>query len=98
MNTNNIYEQSLDKNQANFAHLTPLSFIERSARVYPNKISLIHGDTEYTWSQTYKRCCLLASALKKMGKLAKGDRFVLTAGLPFSGRKATNMVRADEVG
>ncbi len=72
MNTNNIYEQSLDKNQANFAHLTPLSFIERSARVYPNKISLIHGDTEYTWSQTYKRCCLLASALKKMG-IGNGD-------------------------
>lgn len=72
MNTDNIYEQSLGQNQANFAHLTPLSFIERSASVYPNRVSLIHGDTEYTWSQTYKRCCLLASALQKMG-IGKGD-------------------------
>jgi len=72
MNTDNIYEQSLDQNQANFAHLTPLSFLERSASVYPNRVSIIHGDTEYTWSQTYKRSCLLASALQKMG-IGKGD-------------------------
>lgn len=72
MNTDNIYEQSLDQNQANFAHLTPLSFLERSASVYPDRVSIIHGDTEYTWSQTYKRCCLLASALQKMG-IGKGD-------------------------
>ena len=72
MNTDNIYEQSLDKNQANFAHLTPLSFLERSASVYPDRVSIIHGDTEYTWSQTYKRCCLLASALQKMG-IGTGD-------------------------
>ena len=67
MISKNIYEQDLDRNQANFAHLTPLSFIERSARVYPNRASIIHGDTVYTWSQTYARCCLLASALKNMG-------------------------------
>ncbi|PCJ25317.1 MAG: acyl-CoA synthetase [SAR86 cluster bacterium] len=72
MSTDNIYEQSLDQNQANFAPLTPLNFIERSASVYPNRVSIIHGDTEYTWSQTYKRCCLLASALIKMG-IGKGD-------------------------
>lgn len=72
MNTDNIYEQSLGMNQANFAHLTPLSFLERSASVYPDRVSIIHGDTEYTWSQTYKRCCLLASALKKMG-IGDGD-------------------------
>lgn len=70
--SNNIYEQSLDKNQANFAALTPLSFIERAARVYPDKTSIIHGDTQYTWSETYQRCCLLASALMKIG-IGEGD-------------------------
>ena len=72
MSTTNIYEQHLDQNEANFTALTPLSFLERAASVYPNKLSLIHGDTTYTWSETYKRCCLLASALLKMG-IGKGD-------------------------
>ena len=72
MNSENIYEQSLDKNAANFAHLTPLSFIERCASVYPDRTSIVHGDTTYTWSQTYARCCLLASALARIG-IGKGD-------------------------
>jgi len=72
MNSKNIYEIDLDQNKANFAHLTPLSFIERCASVYPNKTSLIHGDVRYTWAETYKRCCLLASSLLKMG-IGKGD-------------------------
>ncbi len=72
MNSNNIYQIDLDQNQANFAHLTPLSFIERCSSVYPEKIALIHGDIQYTWSQTYQRCCLLASALLKIG-IGKGD-------------------------
>ena len=72
MNRENIYEQSLDRNAANFAHLTPLSFIERCASVYPERTSIIHGDTTYTWSQTYARCCLLASSLGRIG-IGKGD-------------------------
>lgn len=72
MSTQNIYEQSLDQNQANYAHLTPLNFIERAATVYPDRISIIHGDTQYSWSQTYQRCCLLASALQKIG-IGAGD-------------------------
>ena len=72
MNSKNIYEIDLDQNQANFAPLTPLNFIERCASVYPSKVSLIHGDKQYTWAETYKRCCLLASALLKLG-IGKGD-------------------------
>ena len=72
MNSKNIYEIDLDQNHANFAHLTPLSFIERCSNVYPRKISLVHGDKQYTWAETYKRCCLLASALLKMG-IGTGD-------------------------
>ena len=72
MSTNNIYEQNLDKNSANFAHLTPLSFLERSASVYPAKPSIIHGKRTYTWKETYHRSCLLASALQSRG-IGKGD-------------------------
>ena len=67
MGDENIYQQNLDKNQANFAQLTPLTFLERAASVYPNKNSLIHDDTRYTWSQTYERCGRLASGLTKLG-------------------------------
>jgi len=68
----NKYNQGLDKNAANFAPLTPLNFIERAASVYPDQASIIHGDTRYTWSQTYSRACLLASALDGMG-VGEGD-------------------------
>jgi len=72
MNTENIYEQSLDKNAANFAALTPLTFLERAASVFPERIAIIHGERRQNWSETYKRCCLLASALEKLG-IGKGD-------------------------
>ena len=69
---NNIYEQDLGKNSANYAPLTPLNFLERCASVYPEKASIIHGDRVYKWSETYQRSCLLASALKKVG-VSPGD-------------------------
>lgn len=72
MTSSNIYEQNLDQNPANFAALTPLSFLERAAAVYPDKTSIIHGETRYSWSDTYARSCRLASALLKIG-IGKGD-------------------------
>ncbi len=72
MTSRNIYEQSLDRNAANFAPLTPLNFLERCAAVFPNRVSVIHGGTRLTWSETYLRCCLLASALTRIG-IGKGD-------------------------
>jgi len=68
----NIYSQGLDQNYANFAPLTPLSFIERAAKVFPQRDAIIHGDLHRNWAETYKRCCLLASALSKRG-LGPGD-------------------------
>lgn len=68
----NIYNQELDQNPANYAALTPLNFLERCASVYPSRTSIIHGDTHYTWKETYQRACLLASALQKMG-IGEGD-------------------------
>src|SRR6478609_8725715 len=65
--TANIYERDLDKTPANFAALTPLQFIERSASVYPDSIALIHGARRQSWAETYARCRKLASALEKVG-------------------------------
>ena len=46
----NIYERDLDKTPANYAALTPLQFIERSAAVYPDRIALIHGARRQSWA------------------------------------------------
>jgi fatty-acyl-CoA synthase len=62
-----IFKTGLDKNRANFAALTPLSFIFRAAEVFPHKPSVIHGDVRHTWGQTGERCRRLASALRKRG-------------------------------
>ncbi|MDP1651898.1 MAG: acyl-CoA synthetase [Rhodocyclaceae bacterium] len=68
----NPYTIGLDKNAANYTPLTPLSFIERTATVYPQRISLIHGARRFTWAETYARCRRLASALQARG-IGKGD-------------------------
>jgi len=67
-----IFDHNLDKNPANYAPLTPLSFLERAAYVYPQQASLVHGRERYTWSETYARCRRLASALAKRG-IGVGD-------------------------
>src|SRR5687767_3582896 len=66
------YARDLDKNPANYAPLTPLSFLERTASVYPDLPSVIHGRQRYTWRETYARCRRLASALAKRG-IGVGD-------------------------
>ncbi|MBS0349102.1 MAG: acyl-CoA synthetase [Proteobacteria bacterium] len=70
--SNNPYEQGLDKCAANYVPLSPLSFLERSAQVYPNRLSVIHGARRFTWSETYSRCRRLASALAQRG-IGRGD-------------------------
>ena len=68
----NPYQLGLDKNAANFVALSPASFIERAALVYPQRTALIHGALRQTWGQTFERCRRLASALAKAG-VGKGD-------------------------
>ena len=68
----NPYAQGLEKNAANYATLTPLSFIERTASVYPTRLSVVHGTRSFTWSETYARCCRLAGALAARG-IGRGD-------------------------
>jgi fatty-acyl-CoA synthase len=66
------FERDLGKNAANYAPLTPLSFLERAAYVYPQRVSVIHGARRYTWSETYERARRLASALARRG-IGAGD-------------------------
>ncbi len=61
------YEQGLDKNPANFAPLTPLSFLPKAAAVYPERIAVIHGSRRFTWREHYVRVRRLASALQQRG-------------------------------
>jgi fatty-acyl-CoA synthase len=66
------YEQDLDRNPANHAPLTPLTFIEWSASVYPHRTAVIHGARRFSWSETYARARRLASALARRG-IGAGD-------------------------
>src|SRR5436190_22838827 len=59
----NQYDLGLDKAAANYVPLTPLSFLVRSAAVYPNQISTVYEGRSFTWSQTYARCRRFASYL-----------------------------------
>ena len=66
------YDTDLDKNSANFTPLTPLSFLDKAAYVYPNRLAVVHGAERYTWKEQYARCRRLASALRKHG-IGEGD-------------------------
>ncbi len=68
----NAYEENLEKNRANSAPLTPLSFLERAASVYPRRVAVIHGALRQTWAETYARCRRLGSALARRG-IGPGD-------------------------
>ena len=68
----NPYELGLDKNPANYTPLTPLTFIEWTASVYPGRPAVIHGRRRFSWRETYARCCRLASALARRG-IGPGD-------------------------
>ncbi len=72
MSKPSIYSVGLDKNKANYTPLSPLTFLERAAYVYPQQPSIVHGDQRYTWAETYDRCRRLAAALSKRG-IGLGD-------------------------
>ncbi|MDC0630341.1 acyl-CoA synthetase [bacterium] len=69
---NNPYNTNLDRNPANFQPLTPLTFLERAASVYPNHTAIVHGKLRRNYSDFYSRSRQLASALSKQG-IARGD-------------------------
>ncbi len=67
-----IFDQDLPRNAANHAPLSPLSFIERSAEVYPDRLAVVHGGLRRSWSEVFRRCRQLASALQQRS-IGPGD-------------------------
>ena len=67
-----IYDQDLPQTPANHAPMSPLSFIERTAEVYPTRLAIVHGDLRQDWATTYRRSRQLASALAQAG-IGKND-------------------------
>ena len=67
-----IFDTDLPKTPANYAALSPLAFIERTAEVYPERLAVVHGDLRRNWAEVFARCRQLASALTRHG-IGKGD-------------------------
>ncbi|MFQ5760078.1 MAG: AMP-binding protein, partial [Acidiferrobacterales bacterium] len=67
-----IYDTDLDQVGANYVPLTPLSFLQRSSTVYPDKTAVIHGDHHYSYREFADRCRRLAGALAAHG-IGRGD-------------------------
>ena len=72
------YDTNLDKNEANFVPLSPLTFLERTKDIYPNYEALVYESRSYTWGEVYKRCVKFASALDKLG-VKTGDTVSIMA-------------------
>jgi len=68
----NAYDTDLDKSPANYVPLTPLSFLDRTAAVFPTRLAVAHGRRRYSWAEAADRCRRLGSALAKRG-IGKGD-------------------------
>lgn len=63
---------------ANYAPLSPVSFLERAAKVYRDRTSVVYGSARFSWKQTHLRCVKLASALTRLG-VSCGDVIAILA-------------------
>jgi fatty-acyl-CoA synthase len=72
------FDQDLDRRPANFAPLTPVSFLAWAAHVYPQTTAVVHGDGAFTYAELYARCRRLASALSRRG-IGRGDSVAIMA-------------------
>ena len=63
---------------ANFVPLSPIDFLKRAARVYPDKVAVVYSEQRITYAEFYRRCRRLASALQKAG-VGKGDTVAVMA-------------------
>ena len=78
----NPYKTGLERNPANHQPLTPLTFLDRAANVFPDHTAIVHGALKRNYSQFYKRSRQLASALAANG-IGRGDTVsVLLANTP----------------
>lgn len=78
----NIYGQGLGKTPANYQPLTPVSFLERAAKVHPNHTAIIHGTSKLTYGAFYQRARKLASALTRLGVKTLDTVSVMLANTP----------------
>ena len=78
----NIYDLGLDANAANFTQLSPLSFIARTAAIYPDLAAVSYGDLRRNWAQTYARTRRLASALAGRGIGMDDTVSIIAANIP----------------
>ena len=89
----NPYDTDLDRNPANFQPLTPLTFLERAAAVYPKHTAIIHGPLCRSYAEFYARTRKLASALAKHG-IRRGDTVSVmlanTPAMPVATQNTTN--------
>lgn len=72
MTLRHAYDTGLDRNAANYVPLSPLSFLQRAAQVYPERLAVVYGERQTTWKETFIRCRRLASALRERG-IGRGD-------------------------
>ncbi|MDE0242675.1 MAG: acyl-CoA synthetase [bacterium] len=73
-----IWTEGLGRNDANHVALSPVSFLNRTAAVWPDRVAVIHGPLKRTWHDTAGRCRRLASALQGRG-VARGDTVAIMA-------------------
>ena len=78
------YDIGLDRNLANHVPLTPLTFLARTASVFPSRAAVIHGPIRRTWAETDQRCRRLASALQRRGIGSRDTVAVLAPNIPES--------------
>ena len=101
----NPYDIGLDQNPANHQPLTPLTFLERAAMVFPNQTAVIHGSLRRNYAALYTRCRQLASVLAAAG-LGRGDTVSVMLlntpamieahyGVPMSGAGKTVLRKGD---
>ncbi len=72
------HKTGLEKNKANYVPLSPVTFLKRTADIFPNYTSIISENNKFTWKSTFTRCKLFASSLKKR-KIKKGDTVSIIA-------------------
>lgn len=75
---NPAYLSGLERNEANYTPLNPVTFLERAAYVYPDRTSVVYGAWRTTWRETYARCRRLASALARRG-IGRNDTVAVMA-------------------
>lgn len=67
-----MFDEGLERREANFTSLTPVDFVARAAEVYGDRLAIVYGDVRRTWAETYERAKRLASALERTG-VKRGD-------------------------